>query len=79
VQVTLDAVVDDGVAREVWLLTENVDGVISLGFLSGSEGQFVVPASVDLTKFSIVDISAEILDGDPAHSGDSIVRGALGA
>ena len=77
VQVSLDAEVGDGVVREVWLLTENVDGLISLGLLTGSTGEFVVPASVDLAEFSVVDISAEPLDGDPTHSGDSIVRGAL--
>jgi len=75
--VSLDALADDAVVREVWLLTENVDGLISLGWLAGAEGEFVVPASVDLTKFSVVDISAEPLDGDPTHSGDSIVRGSL--
>ena len=77
VQVSLDAAASDDIVREVWLLTENVDGLISLGWLTGSQGEFVVPASVDLTKFSVVDISAEPIDGDPTHSGDSIVRGAL--
>lgn len=68
----------DGV-REVWLLTETVDGLISLGLLEGTQGEFVVPDSVDLERFSIVDVSQEPLDGDPTHSGDSIVRGPLGA
>jgi len=79
VQVSLDTEVGDGVVREVWLLTENVDGLISLGLLTGSTGEFLVPASVDLSQFSVVDISAEPLDGDPTHSGDSIVRGPLNA
>ncbi|MBX9718670.1 MAG: anti-sigma factor [Microbacteriaceae bacterium] len=77
VTVSLDAEVGEGVVREVWLLTENIDGLISLGLLTGNSGQFIVPASVDLAEFSVVDISAEPLDGDPTHSGDSIVRGAL--
>lgn len=77
VTVSLDAEVGEGVVREVWLLTEDIDGLISLGLLTGSSGQFIVPASVDLAEFSVVDISAEPLDGDPTHSGDSIVRGAL--
>ncbi|MFN4001978.1 anti-sigma factor [Microcella sp.] len=77
VRVSLDAAVDEGVAREVWLLTEGIDGLISLGYLTGASGEFIVPASVDLAEFSVVDISAEPLDGDPTHSGDSIVRGAL--
>ena len=79
VTVSLDATVDDGVVREVWLMTENIDGLMSLGYLTGTTGEFVIPASVDLDQFSIVDISAEPVDGDPTHSGDSIVRGALTA
>jgi hypothetical protein len=37
----------------------------------------LIPESVDLARYSVVDISAEPVDGDPTHSGDSIVRGAL--
>jgi hypothetical protein len=77
IRVALDAEVDPSLVREVWLLTENVDGLISLGLLDGPTGEFVIPASVDLARYSVVDISAEPLDGDPTHSGDSIVRGAL--
>ena len=65
--------------REVWLLTPEIDGLISLGLLDGDSGEFIVPGSVDLDRYSVVDISQEPLDGDPTHSGDSIVRGALGA
>ena len=47
------------------------------GLLEGSEGTFPLPAGVDLSEYSVVDVSREPSDGDPAHSGDSIVRGAL--
>lgn len=77
VQVSLDAEVGEGVVREVWLLTDDAEGLISLGLLTGRSGEFLVPSTVDLAEFSLVDISAEPLDGDPTHSGDSIVRGAL--
>lgn len=77
VRIALDAPPADGAVQEVWLLTPEVDGLISLGLLDGASGEFVVPAEVDLERYSVVDISAEPLDGDPAHSGDSIVRGAL--
>lgn len=79
IRVALDAEVDDSIVREVWLLTEDVNGLISLGLLTGSTGEFVIPASVDLSRYSVVDISAEPLDGDPTHSGNSIVRGGLDA
>jgi len=77
IDVRLDAPAVDDRVREVWLLTPEVDGLISLGLLEGDSGSFVVPDTVDLDRYSVVDISAEPLDGDPAHSGDSIVRGAL--
>lgn len=63
--------------REVWLLKEDVSGLVSLGLLDGRDGRFLVPAGVDLAEFPVVDVSREPADGDPAHSGDSIVRGVL--
>lgn len=69
----------DAPLREVWLLTPDASGLVSIGFMDGSTGTFTVPADVDLATYPIVDVSAEPQDGDPAHSGDSIVRGELGA
>ncbi|MFE5410202.1 anti-sigma factor [Microbacterium sp. NPDC056569] len=63
--------------REVWLITADASDLVSLGELDGKKGTFVVPADVDLRDFVLVDISQEPLDGDPTHSGDSIVRGEL--
>ena len=69
---------DDGF-REVWLLKPDVSGLVSLGTLAGTSGRFDLPAGLDLSQFSVVDVSEEQFDGDPAHSGDSIVRGPLDA
>lgn len=69
---------DDGF-REVWLLKPDVSGLVSLGTLAGTSGRFDLPAGLDLDQFSVVDVSEEQFDGDPAHSGDSIVRGPLEA
>jgi hypothetical protein len=63
--------------HEVWLIRNDAGALISLGVLSGGEGTFPIPAGVDLREYSLVDISAEPVDGNPAHSGNSIVRGAL--
>ena len=63
--------------REVWLLKADASGLVSLGLLDGSTGRFSIPAGVDLAQYPLVDVSAEPADGDPAHSGDSIVRGEL--
>ncbi|WP_322411983.1 anti-sigma factor [Microbacterium invictum] len=77
IEVTLDADVDPGSNREVWLITEDATSIVSLGMLEGQTGEFVVPADIDLREYVLVDVSDEPVDGDPAHSGDSIVRGAL--
>ncbi|WP_244851199.1 anti-sigma factor [Cellulomonas fimi] len=65
--------------REVWLLKPDVSGLVSLGTLAGASGRFDLPPGLDLDEFSVVDVSEEPFDGDPAHSGDSIVRGPLSA
>jgi anti-sigma-K factor RskA len=75
--VSLDDVDESEGFREVWLITADASDLVSLGELDGKTGTFVVPADVDLRDFVLVDISQEPLDGDPAHSGDSIVRGQL--
>ena len=62
---------------EVWLLKPDVSGLVSLGTLDGTSGTFALPADLDLAQFPVVDVSDEPLDGDPAHSGVSVVRGAL--
>lgn len=63
--------------REVWLLSEDLSRLISLGTMASGEHVFALPAEVDLADFPIVDVSLEPVDGDPLHSGDSIVRGTL--
>lgn len=74
-RVELDA--PAGGLREVWLIDPSTSGLLSLGFLDGDSGRFSIPADVDLNAYSLVDISAEPGDGNPGHSGDSIVRGEL--
>lgn len=61
---------------EVWLIDENVEGMISLGVLT-ADGRVNVPDTVDPAAFPVVDISVEPLDGDPNHSGQSVLRGVL--
>lgn len=77
VVIDLAASVPDDGYREVWLLTADASDLVSLGTLDGSTGTFDVPDAVDLSRFTVVDISQEDVDGDPGHSGDSIVRGTL--
>lgn len=62
---------------EVWLISSDLERLVSLGVLTDGRGRFDLPPDIDLSDFAIVDVSAEPLDGDPAHSGDSVVRGEL--
>jgi anti-sigma-K factor RskA len=77
VQVDLEAAEPSDGFREVWLITEDASALVSLGLLEGSTGVFPVPDDIDLREYVLVDISQEPADGDPTHSGDSIVRGEL--
>jgi hypothetical protein len=64
------------VPRQVWLLDDRAD-VVAVGLLGdGQAGVFDVPLDV-IESHQVVDVSAEPLDGDPAHSGDTLFRGAL--
>ncbi len=75
--VDADAPDVDDAYLEVWLIDEAIDGMVSLGHLSGGSGEFVIPDGFDVGAFPIVDISVEPLDGVPTHSGDSVTRGVL--
>jgi hypothetical protein len=66
----------EGSRLELWLLDPAVSQTISLGVLD-EEGPFTVPADVDLSLTPILDVSVEPDDGDPAHSGVSVVRGEI--
>lgn len=61
---------------EAWLLSSTPGKLQSLGTLDG-DGGFVVPAGLDLEAFPLVDVSIEPLDGNPAHSTKSVLRGRL--
>lgn len=69
----------DGSFYGVWLL--NTDGtMVSLGgFQVDGRGhaELDVPVPVDPSKYQFVDISLEPGDGNPRHSGDSILRGPV--
>ncbi|GAC1511248.1 MAG: hypothetical protein NVS1B16_02020 [Pseudarthrobacter sp.] len=63
--------------QEVWLMAADHSRLVSLGVMNSDSGTFEVPASLQLADFPIVDVSDEPLDGNPAHSTVSIVRGTL--
>jgi hypothetical protein len=62
---------------EVWLIDPKTMQMVGLGALDTSHGLFPVPTGLDLSKYRLVDVSLEPMDGEPTHSGNSIVRGEL--
>ena len=79
VRVDLSVPESRGGYTEVWLISSDATRLISLGTVEGTSGTFPLPSGVDISVYDLVDVSAEPLDGNPAHSGDSIVRGQLTA
>jgi hypothetical protein len=77
VHISLDEPAEGSGFREVWLLNAQTGDLISLGVLNGTESTLALPDGLDLRDYPVVDISREPLDGDPAHSSDSIARGEL--
>lgn len=61
---------------EVWMIDTDVAGMVSLGVVP-RDGRVDLPDDMDPSAFPVVDISVEPLDGDPTHSGQSILRGLL--
>jgi hypothetical protein len=62
---------------EVWLIDPETFQMIGLGALADDAGRFPIPDGLDLSRYTVVDVSLEPFDGDPVHSRDSVVRGEL--
>jgi Anti-sigma-K factor rskA len=67
---------------ELWLISTDDGGAIAdvqpVSLVdAASPGTYRVPADLDPSVYSIVDISIEPRDGDETHSGRSILRGEL--
>jgi hypothetical protein len=72
---TTDVDAGDGFL-EVWVIDRDVTKLISLGPIR-SDGTYDLPEGFDEKAFPIVDVSVEPIDGNPAHSGNSVLRGEL--
>jgi hypothetical protein len=75
-EVTLDKDEAQGY-QEVWLIAPDLSRLVSLGVMNADSGTFQVPEGLELADYPIVDVSDEPVDGNPAHSSVSIVRGTL--
>jgi Anti-sigma-K factor rskA. len=77
VHINFDAPSLDDEYTEVWLISSDATRLVSLGIADGETATLPIPDGIDLSTYDLVDVSAEPLDGDPTHSGNSIVRGQL--
>ena len=66
---------DAGDGFEV-VINPDVTQLVSLGPLR-ADGVYDLPQGLDPAAFPIVDVSVEPIDGDPTHSGASVLRGEL--
>jgi anti-sigma-K factor RskA len=63
---------------EVWLMDPTDAHLVSLGVLGADgRGAYIVPVGLDLAQYSAVDVSLQPMNGSPAHSQVSAVRGFL--
>lgn len=75
-EITTTALPEPDGYYELWLIDTEVTRLISLGPLV-EDGEYILPAGLTVSEFPVVDISLEPFDGDPAHSGNSVLRGVL--
>ena len=79
-RVQIDAPATPDRYREVWLINTDGERMYSLGVLpNDGRATYPLPPALagQLQDFTIVDVSVEPYDGNPAHSRDSQVRGVL--
>ncbi len=76
-RIELEAPDADDAYYEAWLADESAVGMVGMGSVRPGTTSLPVPESLDLAEWPTVEISVEPLDGDPGHSGTSLVRGAL--
>jgi anti-sigma-K factor RskA len=63
---------------EVWLLDPDSGRMIAVGTMgAGQDATMPLPANVNLRVYRTIDVSAEEYDGNPGHSGRSMLRGTL--
>lgn len=76
-QVDLDVPELDDAYYEVWLLQPDAQRMVPVGIVQQGVTVLPLPDGLDLAAYPVVDVSVEPFDGDPTHSGASVVRGQL--
>lgn len=77
-EISFSASLPDEEPLELWLIKPDLSAMVSLGLLD-DQGSYEIPAGIDPSEYSLVDVSVEPDDGDPTHSRRSILRGELQA
>jgi len=67
----------EGEPVEIWAIKPDLSDMVSLGIIEPGTSEFDWPAGFPPTEYSLIDLSIEPDDGNPAHSGRSILRGEL--
>lgn len=63
---------------EVWMFDPDRNEMVAIGTLGGDHsGTFPIPPGLDPAGYHVVDVSAQLYDGDPVHR-QSVLRGSLG-
>lgn len=76
-RIELDAPAAGDAMYEAWLADESAVGMIAMGSVRPGTTTLPVPDGLELADWPTVEISVEPVDGDPGHSGVSLVRGVL--
>lgn len=75
--ITLRGLAKPDGAYQVWLY-DNVVNAESLGTITEGSGRLEVQLPADARRYRFLDVSLEPADGNPNHSGDSVLRAPLG-
>lgn len=80
-EISFDGDLPSGEPVELWLIKPDLSDMRSLGIVEPGSAAWSGdwPADLDPSEYSVVDLSIEPNDGDPTHSGRSILRGQLTA
>ncbi|HEV7210380.1 MAG TPA: anti-sigma factor [Blastococcus sp.] len=62
---------------EAWLADAGLDRMVAVGALHEGTTTLPLPGGLSLGTYSVIDVSVQQLDGNPAHSDHSVVRGRL--
>ncbi len=76
-EISFDAALPTDEPVELWLIKPDLSDMRSLGIVQPGDTSWDWPDDLDPNEYSIVDLSIEPNDGDPTHSGRSILRGQL--